>query len=276
MPETKATLRYLRSSPYKVREVLGLIRGLEVSEAQRVLRFSDRGAARDVLKVLNSAVANADHTLNLPPDELYVSVAFADEGPTIKRWRPRARGRATRIRKRTCHITVTVARLTDEQLQARRRREAAGVPGGRRRGVLPGRRRRGEEGTAKEPAPARGRRRGAEPEAPAGVEEEAPEEASLSEVEPGPPAVETEPGPPAVEAEPGPPAVEAEPGPPDAAEAEAEGVEAETSPLAVEAGHEEDTEARATRYATLGRHEEPEAPEAEAEGEEDEGPKEEK
>jgi large subunit ribosomal protein L22 len=284
MPETKATLRYLRTSPYKVREVLGLIRGLEVSEAQRVLRFSDRGAARDVLKVLNSAVANADHTLNLPADELYVSVAFADEGPTIKRWRPRARGRATRIRKRTCHITVTVARLTDEQLQARRRREAAGVPGGRRRGVLPGRRRRGEEGAAKEPAPARGRRRGAEPK-PAAVEEEAPEEASLSEVEPGPPAaeaaeveaaeveaeagaVEAEPSPPAVEAEDSPPAVEAEDSPP--------AVEAEDSPPAGEAEDSEDAEARAARYATLGRHDEPEpAPEADTEGQEGEGPKEE-
>src|SRR3989442_15687428 len=156
MPETKATVRYLRTSPYKVREVLGLIRGLEVEEARRVLRFADRSAAGEVLKVLNSAVANADHTLNLPPDELYVSVAFADEGPTLKRWRPRARGRATRIRKRTSHVTVVVARLTDEQLQARRRREAAAVPG-RRRGGLPGRRRRGEEGRAKGAGPARAR-----------------------------------------------------------------------------------------------------------------------
>ena len=74
--------------------------------------------------MLNSAVANADHTLNIPADELFVSVAYADEGPTIKRWRPRARGRATRIRKRTCHITIMVARLSDAELQARRRREA--------------------------------------------------------------------------------------------------------------------------------------------------------
>src|SRR5919202_208963 len=135
MPETKATLRYLRTSPTKVREVLGLIRGLEVDEARHVLRFSERGPARDVLKVLNSAVANADHTLNIPPDELYVSLAYADEGPTIKRWRPRARGRATRIRKRTSHITIVVARLSDEQLLARRRREA--VPRPRRRGGGP-------------------------------------------------------------------------------------------------------------------------------------------
>ena len=201
MPETKATLRYLRTSAYKVREVLGLIRGLDVEEARHILRFSERGVARDVLKVLNSAVANAEHTLNLPADELYVSVAYADEGPTIKRWRPRARGRATRIRKRTSHVTIVVARLTDEQLQARRRREAA--PGQRRRGVLPGRRRRGEQ-----PAEApRGRRRGAappaagEPEATraeaAGAESAAPaqaedaavpdEDVSVADVEPGAP-----------------------------------------------------------------------------------------
>jgi large subunit ribosomal protein L22 len=247
MPETKATLRYLRTSPYKVREVLGLIRGLEVEEAQRVLRFSDRGPARDVLKVLNSAVANADHTLNLPADELYVSVAFADEGPTIKRWRPRARGRATRIRKRTSHITVVVARLTDEQLQARRRREAAAVPGGRRRGVLPGRRRKGEEEAAKEPAPARGRRKAVAPEEAAPTEEEVAEEASLSEVEPGAP---------------------------EAAEAEAAGAEAEISEGEVEAEVEAETEtvARAARYANLGRPEdevEAGAPEAEAEPEEE-------
>jgi large subunit ribosomal protein L22 len=168
MPETKATLRYLRTSATKVREVLGLIRGLEVDEARHVLRFSERGPARDVLKVLNSAVANADNTLNIPPDELYVSLAYADEGPTIKRWRPRARGRATRIRKRTSHITIVVARLSDEQLQARRRRDAA-APGRRRRGVLPGRRRRA--GEAGKTAPAKAARSAAPatgPEAPPG------------------------------------------------------------------------------------------------------------
>ncbi len=106
MPETKATLRYFRTSAYKVREVLALIRGLPVEEARHVLQFCERSAAREVLKVLNSAVANAEHTLDLPADELFVSVAYADEGPTIKRWRPRARGRATRIRKRTSHMTI--------------------------------------------------------------------------------------------------------------------------------------------------------------------------
>jgi large subunit ribosomal protein L22 len=177
MPETKATLRYLRTSAYKVREVLDLIRGLPVEEARHVLLFCERDVARDALKVLNSAVANAEHTLDLPADELYVSVAYADEGPTIKRWRPRARGRATRIRKRTSHMTIVVARFSDEQLQARRRREAA-QPGGRRRGVLP-RRRRDKAGAAPGKAPA---------EQAVAVEEiAAPEETSLSEAESGSP-----------------------------------------------------------------------------------------
>ena len=151
-PQTRATLRYLRTSPYKVREVLDLIRGLDVDDARHVLQFSERGPARDVLKVLNSAVANADHTLNIPADELRVAVVYADEGPTIKRWRPRARGRATRIRKRTCHVTVVVARLSDEELQARRRRDGAAVTQ-RRRGVMPGRRRRAPEAGKAEAAP---------------------------------------------------------------------------------------------------------------------------
>ena len=167
-PQTKATLKYLRTSAYKVREVLDLIRGLDVDAARHVLMFNERGPAREVLKVLNSAVANADHTLNIPADELKVAVAFADEGPTIKRWRPRARGRATRIRKRTCHITIVVARLSDDELQDRRRREGA-TGTQRRRGVLPGRRRKAAEAPEEEeaaPAPE------AEPEEAAAAEPE--------------------------------------------------------------------------------------------------------
>src|SRR3989442_3758395 len=170
-PQRKETLKPLRMWAYKVGEVPDLIGGLDVDDARHVLQFSERGPAREVLKVLNSAVANADHTLNIPADELKVAVAFADEGPTIKRWRPRARGRATRIRKRTCHITIIVARLSDDELQARRRREgAAGTQ--RRRGVIPGRRRRAAEGAA--------------PKARKG-KAAAPEEAPEAEVEPGPP-----------------------------------------------------------------------------------------
>jgi large subunit ribosomal protein L22 len=123
---TRAVLRHARISPYKVREVLDLVRGKPVHEAEDILRFSDRDAAFTVGKVLHSAVANAENNDELEPEELYVSACFADEGTTIKRWRPRARGRATRIRKRTSHITIIVSRLPEEQLQrlqARRRAE---------------------------------------------------------------------------------------------------------------------------------------------------------
>ena len=178
-PQTRATLKYLRTSAYKVREVLDLIRGLDVDDARHVLQFSERGPARDVLKILNSAVANADHTLNIPADELKVAVAFADEGPTIKRWRPRARGRATRIRKRTCHITIIVARLSDSELQARQRRDGASGTQ-RRRGVIPGRRRK----AAGEAAPKPEKGKAAEtPEGAAPVSEAEPEEASPAQPE---------------------------------------------------------------------------------------------
>src|SRR3989440_10000247 len=125
MPETRASLRYLRTSPPKVREVLGLIRGREIDDARERLRFCERGAAGDVLKLLDSAVANAESNENVPEDELFVSRAYADEGTTLKRWRPRARGRGTRIRKRTSHVTIIVARYSDDELE-RRRREATG------------------------------------------------------------------------------------------------------------------------------------------------------
>jgi large subunit ribosomal protein L22 len=114
---TRAVLRHARMSPYKVREVLDLVRGRPVHEAEDILRFSERDAAFTVGKVLQSAVANAQNNDELDPEELYVSACYADEGTTIKRWRPRARGRATRIRKRTCHITVIVSRLPEDQLQ---------------------------------------------------------------------------------------------------------------------------------------------------------------
>lgn len=105
----RAHAKHIRQSPYKVRRVLDLVRGLPVEEARHVLAFTDRRAADPVTKVLNSAVANAEHNFALDADELIVAEAFADEGPTLKRWRPRARGRATRIRKRTCHITIVVS-----------------------------------------------------------------------------------------------------------------------------------------------------------------------
>jgi large subunit ribosomal protein L22 len=144
---TRAVARYVRISPYKVREVLDLIRGYDAERAQDILKFCERDAAIVVGKLLASAMANAEHDHAMVPDELFVSACYADEGPTLKRWRPRARGRATRIRKRTCHITVIVSRLPDRELQDRRARRAQGVVGDRRR------RRTG----AAEPSESRGR-----------------------------------------------------------------------------------------------------------------------
>jgi len=125
-PGTRAVLRHARVAPNKVREVLNLVRDRPVHEAEDILRFSERDVAFLVAKVLNSAVANAEHNDDAEREELYVAACFADEGTTIKRWRPRARGRATRIRKRTSHITVIVSRLPDDRLrrlQAHRRAE---------------------------------------------------------------------------------------------------------------------------------------------------------
>ena len=119
---TKATAKYVRSSAYKARAVLDLIRDLDVRRADEVLQFTERGIATDVRKVLASAVANATNPNNVgayiaDADELFVLACFADEGPTLRRFSPRARGRATRIRKRTCHITVVVARMSERRLE---------------------------------------------------------------------------------------------------------------------------------------------------------------
>ncbi|MHB8437793.1 MAG: 50S ribosomal protein L22 [Acidimicrobiales bacterium] len=124
-PGTRAVLRHYRMSAYKARQVLDLIRGQEVDRAFDMLAATPREGARVTAKVLTSAVANARNNDGLDPDELYVSACYADEGTTLKRWRPRARGRATRIRKRTCHITVIVSRLPDDRLARRRARAAA-------------------------------------------------------------------------------------------------------------------------------------------------------
>ena len=131
---TRATAKYLRGSATKARQVLDLIRGLDVQRAEDVLRFTDREMGAVIRKVLASAVANAEHNDSQGRDELYVAACFADEGPTLRRFRPRARGRATRIRKRTCHITIVVARMSEEDLERKRRREEAQRPTGRRGG----------------------------------------------------------------------------------------------------------------------------------------------
>ncbi len=135
-PGTRAEVRYVRMSAYKARAVLDLIRGKELQQTDEILQFCERDAAIVIRKAVASAAANAEHNDLVDPEELYVSACFADEGPTLKRWRPRARGRATRIRKRTCHITVIVSRLSPEQLERRRQREAvstAAAGRGRRR-----------------------------------------------------------------------------------------------------------------------------------------------
>lgn len=107
--KVKATAKYVRVSPSKVRQVARLIVGQPVQEAERILLFADKGAAAPLLKVLRSAVANAENNDDLDPDTLLVSAAQVDEGPTLKRFQPRALGRAYRIRKRTSHITVVVS-----------------------------------------------------------------------------------------------------------------------------------------------------------------------
>jgi len=139
-PGTRAVHRYCGMSASKARQVLDLIRGEDVQRAAEILTGTEREAAEVIGKVLTSAVANAAHNDQQSPEELYVSACYADEGATMKRWRPRARGRATRIRKRTCHITIIVSRLPADQLELRRRRMEA-VSANRSRRVDASRRR---------------------------------------------------------------------------------------------------------------------------------------
>jgi len=110
----RAQARFIRQPATKVRQVLDLVRGLPVEDARAVLALTTRGASAPVNKVLNSAIANAEHNFALDAEELVVAEAFADEGPTLRRFRPRARGRATRIRKRTSHITIVVSDQNEE------------------------------------------------------------------------------------------------------------------------------------------------------------------
>jgi large subunit ribosomal protein L22 len=126
----RATARYLHVSPYKVRQVLELVRGLPVEDAERILKLSEKDAADDVAKVLGSAMANAEHNLALEPEELFVARAWADEGPTRKWGQPRARGRYFRVRKRTTHLTIILERFETEELEERRRREESTGRGG--------------------------------------------------------------------------------------------------------------------------------------------------
>jgi large subunit ribosomal protein L22 len=141
-PGVRAQVKYVRTSAYKAREILDLIRGEQVARALEILEFAERDVARVILKGLESAIANAENNNGLVADELYVSACYADEGPTLKRWRPRAKGRATRIRKRTCHITIIVSRLPEERLELIRASDAAAGRSGANRSAAEARRQR--------------------------------------------------------------------------------------------------------------------------------------
>ena len=136
-PGTRAVLKNSGVSAYKAREVLDLVRGKDYQQASEILEYCDREVATVIGKVLHSAAANAFHNNGIESEELFVSACYADEGTTLKRWRPRARGRATRIRKRTCHVTVIVSRMPEDGAEPpscpRRRRAGRppGPPGGR-------------------------------------------------------------------------------------------------------------------------------------------------
>src|SRR5688500_6531641 len=125
LPGARAIARHVRLSPTKARRVVNLVRGLPAKEALTVLQFAPQAASEPVYKVLASAIANAENNERLDPDSLLVSEAFVDEGPTLKRFRPRAQGRAFRIRKRTCHTTIAVESIPAQQ--ARAARKAAGT-----------------------------------------------------------------------------------------------------------------------------------------------------
>jgi large subunit ribosomal protein L22 len=125
-PGVRAHLRGARFSAYKAREVLDLIRNLPVGEARAILALTERACSEPILKLLDSAIANAGNNNDIPPEELFVASCYADEGPTLKRFRPRARGRASRIRKRTCNVTIIVGRLSGADLERMRERVSRG------------------------------------------------------------------------------------------------------------------------------------------------------
>jgi large subunit ribosomal protein L22 len=110
----RAHARFVRHSPFKVRQVLDLVRGKHVPDAYVMLDYANRRPAEPIRKLLDSAVANAEHNHSLDMDELIIAQAYADEGPTLKRFQPRARGRVGRIRKRTSHITIVLSDGRDE------------------------------------------------------------------------------------------------------------------------------------------------------------------
>jgi len=123
-PGAFASARFVRITPLKARRVVDMVRGMPVDEALSLLQFAPQAASETVYKVLESAIANAETTEGLDTHDLVVSVAQVDEGPTMKRWRPRAQGRATRINKRTSHITLVVqpaGALTNKQSASKKK-----------------------------------------------------------------------------------------------------------------------------------------------------------
>ena len=126
--EARASARFVRVTPMKARRVVDLVRGMRADEAAAILRYAPQAAAEPVRKVIESAVANAENNEGLDPDSLYITQVFVDEGPTMKRYRPRAHGRAYRIRKRTSHITVVVEPRFEDDAAPQR----AGAKGGTR------------------------------------------------------------------------------------------------------------------------------------------------
>lgn len=158
----RATARYVRMTPMKVRRVVDLIRGMEAREALSVLQFAPQAASEPVAKVLASAVANAEHNQQLDADTLVVAVAYVDEGPTLKRFQPRAQGRAFRINKRTSHITIEVESV-------------AAAPG------RPAKATKAPAKAAKAPAKAPGKAPGKATKAPAKAAKDAPAEKAPAE-----------------------------------------------------------------------------------------------
>ncbi|KAA0919103.1 50S ribosomal protein L22 [Dietzia sp. ANT_WB102] len=123
----RATAKFVRVTPMKARRVIDLIRGKDAGDALDVLRFAPQAASEPVAKVLASAMANAENNLDLDPRTLVVTTAYADEGPTLKRFRPRAQGRAFRVRKRTSHITIEVTSVPEKVGSGRARRNQGGA-----------------------------------------------------------------------------------------------------------------------------------------------------
>ncbi len=113
-PMVRASARYLRVTPRKARLVADQVRGMPTTEALPLLQFSPRGAARDIQKLIESAMANAENNHDLVADEMRIVELNVDEGPTLRRWRARARGRATRIDKRTCHVSVALTPIEED------------------------------------------------------------------------------------------------------------------------------------------------------------------